>query len=158
MELEKTANMTYEDTGRSERFFTVDSANSALVLVRPIVQEIVSAYAELMRLRGEQQDLALAADSHARLDEVREHSGDMVERLKKLNRELTDIGCELKDLASGLVDFPALYDGRKVWLCWKLGESEVAHWHALEAGFAGRQSIDAKFRLQTGEPTPVGGD
>jgi len=150
--------MTDENAGRSERFFTVESANSSLVLVRPIVQAVVDAYAELMRLRSRQQELVLAADNEELLDTLRDEITDKVERLKQLNREVADVGCQLKDLAAGLIDFPALYDGRKVWLCWKLGEPAVAYWHDLEAGFAGRQAIDAEFRLQTGAPAPVGGD
>ena len=52
---------------------------------------------------------------------------------------------ELKDLSEGLIDFPALYEGRTVYLCWKLGEPEVGYWHEVSAGFAGRQPIDDTF-------------
>lgn len=138
-----------------ERFFTAESANDALVLVRPVVRDIVAAYNELMRLRTDQQELVLLADAHARLDELRAAIEQKVERLKRLVREIGEIGCELKDPSAGLVDFPALHDGRKVLLCWKLDEPEVAYWHEVHTGFAGRQPIDTEFRLRAGEPLPV---
>ena len=49
---------------------------------------------------------------------------------------------EMKDLSQGLVDFPAEMEGRRVYLCWMLGEDSVNHWHELDAGYAGRQSTD----------------
>ncbi len=130
---------------RTERLFTVASANATLVLVRKIVADIVEVYARLMRLRDEQQELALSADNHERLDRVRAEMQTRVDRLRQLHQEITDIGCEMKDLVGGLVDFPARYEGRRIWLCWRLGEAEVSHWHEVQAGFAGRQPIDDAF-------------
>src|SRR5207249_1745693 len=63
------------------------------------------------------------------------------ERLFGYAQELKDIGVELKDYFTGLVDFPCRMDNREVYLCWRLGEAEVAYWHELEAGFAGRQRV-----------------
>ena len=51
-------------------------------------------------------------------------------------------GVIVKDLDTGLVDFPALRDGEEILLCWRLGEDEVAYWHGLEEGFAGRKRLD----------------
>lgn len=53
-----------------------------------------------------------------------------------------ELGGEVKDLSTGLVDFPAIRNGRRVYLCWMLGEERVAHWHQLDAGFAGRTAIE----------------
>ena len=47
----------------------------------------------------------------------------------------------VKDLDTGLVDFPALHEGEEVLLCWQLGEDEVAHWHGVDEGFAGRKPL-----------------
>ena len=58
---------------------------------------------------------------------------------------LTELGIELKDIEQGLVDFPALREDREVYLCWQLGEEEVAFWHEITSGFAGRQPLDDKF-------------
>ena len=65
------------------------------------------------------------------------------EQLREYVRELEVLGVEPKSGPEGLVDFPAVLDGRIVYLCWKLGEPEVLHWHELDAGFAGRQSLTA---------------
>ena len=62
-------------------------------------------------------------------------------RLREYVEELQHLGVELKGPADGLLDFPSELEGRIVYLCWKLGEPEVAHWHELDAGFAGRQSL-----------------
>jgi hypothetical protein len=50
-------------------------------------------------------------------------------------------GITLRDIETGLIDFPALVDGRQVWLCWKLGEGDVEWWHELDSGFAGRRPL-----------------
>jgi hypothetical protein len=50
-------------------------------------------------------------------------------------------GITLRDIESGLIDFPALVDGRQVWLCWRLGEDDVAWWHDLDSGFGGRRPL-----------------
>ncbi len=63
-------------------------------------------------------------------------------------KKLEEIGCLLKDIETGLVDFPTLYRGKEVYLCWKLGEANIAYWHQIEAGFPGRQPIDGEFLAQ----------
>lgn len=65
------------------------------------------------------------------------------QRLQEYIDELRSLGLEPKGAVDGLVDFPAVMDGRVVYLCWKLGETEVTHWHEVNAGFAGRQSLVA---------------
>ena len=64
-------------------------------------------------------------------------------RLQEFVDELRDLGVEPKNGPDGLIDFPSMMDGRLVYLCWKLGEPEVQHWHELDAGFAGRHSLMA---------------
>lgn len=126
------------------RYFTVESANRALVFVRRVVQDIVAQYDELMKLRTQREDAAAAVGSE-RVEALRRRIEQATERLKELHDELSDVGCELKDWVAGLIDFPALHEGRRVWLCWKLGDAEVSHWHELYAGFAGRQPIGPDF-------------
>jgi len=60
---------------------------------------------------------------------------DEIERVR-------DLGGEVKDVETGLVDFPGRRGGEEILLCWRLGEEEVAYWHGLEEGFAGRQPLD----------------
>jgi hypothetical protein len=63
--------------------------------------------------------------------------------LLALNGELEQLGVELKDPITGLVDFRARRGEAEVYLCWRLGEDRVGHWHDLEAGFAGRQALES---------------
>ena len=64
------------------------------------------------------------------------------DRLDVLLHQINDMGIEVKDLTVGLIDFPALYEDRVVYLCWKYGEERIEYWHELEAGFSGRKRID----------------
>jgi hypothetical protein len=54
-------------------------------------------------------------------------------------------GCQLKDVEMGLIDFPTLYHGKEVYLCWKRGEDSITFWHEIEAGYRGRRPIDSEF-------------
>ncbi len=65
-----------------------------------------------------------------------------------LNRTIEDIhesGCLVKDLDTGLIDFPTLYHGREVYLCWKFGEPAIEFWHGVDEGFRGRKPINDEF-------------
>jgi hypothetical protein len=63
------------------------------------------------------------------------------ERIESSVHALSEMGCILKDINSGLVDFPTIRNGREVLLCWRYDEPEVGFWHDAEAGFAGRQPL-----------------
>ncbi len=69
-----------------------------------------------------------------------------VNELKEPLQRIQQHGVEVKDLDSGLVDFPTRYRGRTVYLCWKLGEEHIGFWHSTDEGFAGRKPIDEEFR------------
>ena len=66
---------------------------------------------------------------------------EQVGRLNELGAEIKKIGCELKGIEEGLIDFPSEREGRTVYLCWKLGEDTITHWHELDTGFGGRQAL-----------------
>ena len=82
------------------------------------------------------RDRALAARS--RRDEA-------ASRLRERIEAVLETGCLVKDLDIGLVDFPTLFRGVEVYLCWKLGESGIAFWHGVDEGFRGRKAIDQDF-------------
>lgn len=137
-----TNRTTMQRSATSSRItFTVERANRALAFVEPVVRDIVAHYHKLMRLRAQRQDQpgdSAAGDLQAQVDEC-------VKALNHYYRELLEVGCVLKDWHTGLVDFPAVLEGRNIWLCWRLGEPAVSHWHELQAGAAGRQEIDEAF-------------
>ncbi|HEX8722972.1 MAG TPA: DUF2203 domain-containing protein [Pyrinomonadaceae bacterium] len=124
------------------KLFTVEDANALLPTVRGIVRRVRRAY---RRVSAAQEQARLAAEGAARGGGGMAGGSAYVEALTELadaSGELEALGVQLKDFERGLVDFPAMRDGRVVLLCWQLGEGdELEWWHDLEAGFAGRQPL-----------------
>ena len=141
MNREQTKTTEQPRTEPVEKLFTVAEANSALVLIRKIVSDIVSEYRRLMSLRDEEQELASHIGQTNQLEQLGTEIERSVESLTSLHTELTDTGCVLKDWARGLVDFPAEHEDRRIWLCWRMDEPQITHWHELDAGFAGRKPV-----------------
>ncbi len=81
-----------------------------------------------------------------RIADLRGRKDTVAHSVKAKLERIQEIGCQLKDIDAGLVDFPTLYRGKEVYLCWKLGESGIAFWHNVEDGYGGRQPIDSEFR------------
>ncbi len=131
------------------KLFTVEQANAVLPLVRAITADLVALSREVME-RRERLVLLTAGRTASAGDPYSEELAQIEEELEKDSEqlqayvdELRELGVEPKSGPEGLVDFPCLLDDRLVFLCWKLGEGEVTHWHELNAGFAGRQSLVA---------------
>jgi hypothetical protein len=80
---------------------------------------------------------------------VAKQRAEVEEHLKQVQESIAEIdaiGIQVKDLDSGLLDFPCRIDGQVVLLCWRMGERAIEHWHTVEAGFQGRQPLDERFR------------
>ncbi|HMO26500.1 MAG TPA: DUF2203 domain-containing protein [Tepidisphaeraceae bacterium] len=122
----------------THRRFTLAQANRALPLVERVVRDIVAAHEAARQLHGK---LSSRPAEPVRATIERELELRLA-RLQSLVEELNDIGCELKDFRTGLVDFVGRHQGRDIHLCWKLGEPAITHWHETNSGFAGRQPID----------------
>ncbi len=118
-----------------KKLFTVELANRALPYISRIVDDISAVYSRIIELR-KRADKPGGPDTEAE----REYEKTM-DRLGELVDELHAVGVELKDFELGLIDFPAMHQGREVLLCWKRGEQSVEHWHELDAGLSGRQPI-----------------
>ena len=131
------------------QLFTQEEANAALPEVRPLVERMVEERRALVALGEEIEAVqALIGGNGGSLDPSR--VGDLQEAvaaaagaLATTVDELAGRGVQVKDLDRGLVDFPARHpeSGDTVLLCWELGEPDVAHWHDLEEGFAGRKPL-----------------
>jgi hypothetical protein len=80
-----------------------------------------------------------------RVAQLRSRKDAAARGLKSTLEQIQEIGCQLKDIETGLIDFPTLYRDREVYLCWKLGESGIGYWHHVEDGFRGRRPIDGDF-------------
>ena len=128
-------------TATSDRkFFTLQQANAALPLVQRITEDIIAQYSKVMQLHEEIQS-QVETLPEKKLLEMESDKQTAGGKLNDWAAELSEIGCELKDWEAGLVDFPARRDGKRICLCWKLGEDTIGYWHDLNDGFAGRQPI-----------------
>ena len=129
------------------KIFSVAEAERTLPLVRKILTDLNVEYDEWREAVAGYE--VLAAASRADTGETAEllHSrGRVTDAATRINLgllELEAVGCQFKGFEDGLVDFYALRDDRLVFLCWKLGEAHITHWHEVDAGIAGRQPIDA---------------
>jgi hypothetical protein len=130
-----------------KKYYTVAEANAALPLTRAIVQDITSLardlherHERLSRLKPTER-VRLGQAHEEEVQHVLEEFERDQERMREYVKELQALGIELKDYDTGLIDFPCWMDDREVYLCWRLGEPEVAHWHETNAGFAGRRRI-----------------
>ena len=77
--------------------------------------------------------------------EARKKRDAVAARLRAAIEQVQEIGCLIKDLEIGLVDFPTVFRGTEVYLCWKLGETSIEFWHGVDEGFRGRKAIDRDF-------------
>ena len=133
---------------QSPRLYSLEDANRALPLVKAIVTDIVRLAHRISERRHHLEVLLPDSRRGCRdpyseeLQDVQLELDQQQARLGEYAAELGELGVELKDARAGLVDFPALINGRIVYLCWQLGEPEVGHWHDLDAGYAGRQAIE----------------
>jgi hypothetical protein len=148
------------ETYKPRKLFTVEQANAALPLVRAITSDLVRMSREVLERR---ERLALLSAGRAagakdlyseELAQIEEELDKDSQQLQAFVDELLALGVEPKSAPEGLVDFPSMMDDRLVFLCWKLGESEVLHWHELDAGFRGRQSLTAGSLAGDGDIPP----
>ena len=133
----------------SERYFDRDEAEELLPLIAGVLSD---AREQKQKMDGLDNELARAAAKimilggwippHRELAEKRVMRDEARDKIKEAIERIQDTGCVLKDLDEGLVDFPALREGREVYLCWKLGEERIGYWHGLDEGFAGRKPLE----------------
>ena len=134
------------------RYFTLLDAEGLLPEVERLLREMIqlkhdfdSAEAQLSRIN---QRVTLTGGMNVSRDQVQQiriRKDTSAQRLQAVVGDFQKIGCQLKDVETGLVDFPTLYREREVYLCWKLGESGSGVWHHVEDGFRGRRAIDSDF-------------
>lgn len=123
------------------QYFTLQQANEALKIIRPIMNDV-----QVIR----QKILANQPEAWPAIEKSAGNGGNKAlsamvqdfERLDALIHQILDTGAQIKDINSGLLDFSAMRNGREVYLCWKYGEGDIAFWHDMDAGYAGRQSIE----------------
>lgn len=128
------------------KLFTLQEAERTLPLVGRIVSDLTVEYpawrAAVGRFElltgGARADWGETHELVAARDEVTRHA----DRINRYLQELEGIGCVFKGFEGGLVDFYSLREDRPIFLCWRLGEDRISHWHEIDTGFGGRQPID----------------
>ena len=129
------------------RYFTAEEANEALVVVRPLTEELVGHRRALVELQERQAALTTRIagnggnDGPHELEEVQEQLDVEVAGIARCVARIHDLGALVKDLDDGLVDFPASRGDEEILLCWRLGEEEISFWHGVDEGFSGRKPL-----------------
>lgn len=128
------------------RLFTLDEANALLPRLRELLADMQETKRAIDALREELSGLARTASGNGGLAGAgvvlkQEEAQKLVERLNALLEEVQGLGCEVKGVDEGLIDFRSEREGRVVYLCWKLGEERIDYWHELDTGFAGREPL-----------------
>jgi hypothetical protein len=126
------------------RHFTREQANALIPTVGAILRRLRTARQQLST-GGFDTDLALRAEATGGAWPGRDRAEAALTITLGFER-LEELEVLVRDLERGLVDFPALIDGREVYLCWQLDEPEITHWHGLESGFAARRPLGREAR------------
>jgi hypothetical protein len=126
------------------QLFTVDHANRTLPLVRRIVEDVVRSHRRWQEAIVELDLLVpgVRADlPDPRATALEREIQSIARDIDQFQGELDALGIQLKDRRIGLIDFPSEMDGRRVLLCWRLGEPSVQYWHDEQTGYAGRRPL-----------------
>ena len=134
------------------RFFSLTQAEKLLPRLESAIRQAITRKAEYDQAEAEWQSFSqrlmvtggMRVD-RARLLEQKKRREAVALELKDCIERVQECGCVVKDLEIGLIDFPTLFNGQEVYLCWKLGESGIQFWHGVQEGFRGRKAIDAEF-------------
>jgi hypothetical protein len=136
----------------SDRTFTLDEAQALLPVLEGLLRTALNAKKLMDEVDAEIQALHhrifLTGGMFLEIVPLSRRKAERTraeQRNKDALAEIDSIGVQVKDLDIGLLDFPCEVDGRKILLCWKLGEKSITHWHGVDEGFAGRKPIDARI-------------
>jgi hypothetical protein len=132
--------------------FTLGEAQTVLPVVEALLRRAQTAGARAGELNFQMQQLSQrifhAGGMHVNVSQAARRRAERDKAAKEMSdsmAEMDEIGVVVKDVEQGLLDFPAVLEGRSVLLCWKLGEKEIGFWHSAEEGYAGRKPLDVRF-------------
>jgi len=136
--------------------FTIDEAQSLLPVLEALLKRAIEGKQAAEKVESDLSELArriyLSGGMKVDAASVIKQRSELEEHLKKAREtivEIDEIGVQVKDLDTGLLDFPCRLDDQVVLLCWRMGETSIEHWHTMESGFSGRQPIDERFRRRS---------
>jgi hypothetical protein len=124
------------------RYYGIDEANDRLQELRPMLEQLRAdrdRVAELQRDIEKGRESNGSAEHAEQVAELEDEQREVVRRMQQSVLDIDGWGITLRDISTGLIDFPALAMGRPIWLCWRLGEdTHIAWWHEVNTGFDGR--------------------
>lgn len=133
------------------RLVSIEEANRMLPLLRQIVRDITTNWELIIYKRTELECLEKGVDSsgpvltpqqkEANLLNLKQELNTLIDRINNYIREVEELGCFVEEFKRGIINFPSLHNGRKVFLCWKPDEVGVIHWHELDESFNDRERI-----------------
>jgi hypothetical protein len=143
------------------KHFTLDEAQSLLPVLEALLKRAIEAKSAAEEIEEKMQALHrkifLTGGMFLDVDRVKRQRASLESQLQQAKDSLAEIdaiGVQVKDLDTGLLDFPCLIDGETVLLCWKMGESRIEFWHTLDAGFRGRRPLDERFTKKPSQNKP----
>jgi len=143
------------------KLFTLDEAQALVPVLESLLKRGIEAKRAAEQVHDDLQRLAqrihVSGGMHVDIAKVARQRIELdahVQRAKDAVQEIDAIGVQVKDLDTGLLDFPCKVDDEVVLLCWKMGEARITHWHTVESGFAGRQPLDDRFEGRSKRSKP----
>ena len=122
------------------RLFSIEEANALLPTLIPLVRRAMAARKRIAAAEPTLRKLDAKSSGNGGGSKVSQIVAELT-TIEAISSKIEELGCQLKDLNIGLIDFPAEREGRIVLLCWQYGEERVEWWHDTDAGFAGRQRL-----------------
>jgi hypothetical protein len=142
------------------RYYGIDEANGLLPEVERILAALRDQRAELIGMRDRvvaaapPDDEAPTAAVAERIRLLRLGMQGLIDQMQAGVARLVELDITLRDISTGLIDFPALVSGRPIWLCWRLGEGDIDAWHPLDEGFESRRPL-SELPMSRGSGTPA---
>jgi len=138
--------------------FTLDEAQSLLPVLESLLKRAIDGKLAAQEVESRVSDLSrriyLSGGMRVNVAETGKMRAEMeghLQRVRESIAEIDSIGVQVKDVESGLLDFPCRVDDQIVLLCWRRGEAAIEHWHTIEDGFQGRQPVDERFRRRSAQ-------
>jgi hypothetical protein len=129
------------------RIISIDEANRMLPLLRHIVEDIMSHWEKIIVRRTQLECIEkgdstpLTRGGNVKMQNLKSELNYLIDKINNYIREVEELGCFVEEFKRGIVNFPSLRNGRKVFLCWKPDEHSVSHWHELDETFNDRLPI-----------------
>ena len=133
------------------KLIAIEEANRMLPLLRQIVKDIITNWELIIfkRTTLESLEKGLGTDGapleplerDVKIQQLKQELNYLIDRINNYIREIEELGCFVEEFKRGIINFPSLYNGRKVFLCWKPEEEAVRHWHELDETFNDRSPI-----------------